>query len=145
MYPALLLGTWVSCLCVEGSCKEAEKESREGLPGGSRKVEQCWVAHVGGGGLGPDDRWKMRRIPRKRCVCPCSCVEDSETEERKMSTWQFVADGTAASAGVPQLRGQWQVSHLGNLMLNAKKHRKTIQHRCKWEKMERVDRGLEGG
>ncbi|KAI4806414.1 hypothetical protein KUCAC02_017240, partial [Chaenocephalus aceratus] len=33
---------------------------------------------------------------------------DSETEERKMSTWQFVADGTAASAAVPQLRGQRQ-------------------------------------
>ena len=74
-------------------------------------------------------------------MCPCSCVEDRETEEREMSTWQFVEVGTAASAGVPQLRGQRQVSHLSNLMLNAKKHRKTIQHRCKWEKMERVDRG----
>ncbi|KAK5850058.1 hypothetical protein PBY51_014342 [Eleginops maclovinus] len=134
MYPALLLGTWVCCLRVEGSCKEAEKESS--LPGGRRKVEQCWVAHVGGGVLGPDDRWKMRRIPRNS-VCPCSCVEDSETEERKTSTWQLVTVGTAASASVPQLRGQRQVPHLSNLRLNTEKHRQAVQHRCKREKMER--------
>ncbi len=81
MYPAPPLGTWVCCLRVEDSCKEAQKESREGLPGGRRKVEQCWVAH--GGGVGPDDRWKMRVIPRELCVCPCPGVKDSETEERK--------------------------------------------------------------
>lgn len=74
MYPAPPLGTWACCLCFEGSCKEAQKDSG----GGSGKAGGKWSRGTHGGGVcggvvGPDDGWKIRVIPRELCVSAFLC------------------------------------------------------------------------
>lgn len=71
-----------ACLHVEGSCRESTKRLQSASTGRQQEsgapLGRTWQCCSGG--VGPDDRWKIRVIPRELCVCPCSCVEDSQTE-----------------------------------------------------------------
>lgn len=85
MYPAPPLWTAGCAACAPRAPAKKHRKSPEGLPGGRRKVEQGRTWCVRGGLAGRADRMidgERGRFPGN-CVCPRSCVEDSETEERK--------------------------------------------------------------